>query len=1249
MADMTKIMQLFEDVRTEVGQEDIEPSTVSKIRDGRTAQTALQLIRTYTELDEQPMPKTYEDLAKIIKIQTKVRPEYKPEMGTAEYVAKSVYSKLVEKPVYALGEGSAAALEAGARAVGLKGIANYFKESKEMWKTPPATEDVSEQFAWLLESAKGKSKMHGMVVEMAEIGAQIGSLLIQMGVLGKVPGVKGMDISVFKGTAPASVVKKQMATMFAHGVATTPGDLSTRLTAGITRMAYNMTPYIANWTGATGWGARAVDMGLNMFLTSPSYIKSVKDAKNPMEFIMMAMPQFMTDFIFALNTTGTPMNQRLKAMGQKPSVFGQKMEEKEAFLKGVDKAIGETERPYGEEAPEPTKQQVVDSAIAKARVNKAETTALELSKIPAKRITVGEYSRLNIKDNKFSLDFIKRLQRPSPFNMSYKVGTVGDLLLGDKTRIAFKDSSNVSIVVSDSAIVKGRRVNLGPKAKYLGVAGRDKEGKLAIIISNKLSEKDTIDTILHEAAHMQREAKGRTFKGAIPEQTADEMVNYIMKLKDTAKTGYGVMLTKTEVKKRLALSKKAVASAKMDALIDPITKGRKLSAEQLPIVASESKNVWEKIGYGWGILHLGNMRAERLFEELDGYRRGPNTEVGYVKINEAANNKISGITKGTEAFTNIVTKLGIMPDVDKFYGSREYVGTKMVLTKTEMVDIYMDMQNPKAIKHLTKSKAQNGMGFKQEDLNEVRAAVEADPQMKGLADWLFQSYERWYPVVADIYFKDTGKVLPKEPYYSPIRVMREFIDFEKDNYAQDLFNRFHIDGYIEKGFTKERQAGASQPVKLDAIGNYLYNLTRIEHYINFALPLKEFKSVMNSPRWRKAVTDSKGETFYKNVKRYYDAVAGTKPTGADEIANKAMGFLRTNAGTAMLGFNLLTAMRQPLSAFQAMAEVGPSHVLSGIRQMMLDPKGIEKFVYERSKMVKYRRGQFERFMTETEVSLPELLGKPRAPKAITGRASIRDRAMAMAIFMDKNTVLATWKAAYDRVQMTGKTLDGEKIPIKDLEKAACLEADLAVRRTQPMATVKDLPAWHRSASFLKLFTMFQNQINNNYNYFAHDIIGKARVGKITPMEAAQKTLFAYILPAMLLGMIARGGLPRKKEQIVEDMIAYPMAGLFFAGGIINNIVRGYSDWGVPPLQFAPDLIKAAQAKTWATKGKLGLKGMAELTGIPYNQLARTWKGMQALMAGDTDDWRRLIWSAYSLEKGLPKPVKGGLKVFKRKG
>ena len=1197
MADMTKIMQLFEDVRTEVGQEDIEPSTVSKIRDGRTAQTALQLIRTYTELDEQPMPKTYEDLAKIIKIQTKVRPEYKPEMGTAEYVAKSVYSKLVEKPVYALGEGSAAALEAGARAVGLKGIANYFKESKEMWKTPPATEDVNEQFAWLLESAKGKSKMHGMVVEMAEIGAQIGSLLIQMGVLGKVPGVKGMDISVFKGTAPVSVVKKQMATMFAHGVATTPGDLSTRLTAGITRMAYNMTPYIANWTGATGWGARAVDMGLNMFLTSPSYIKNVKDAKNPMEFIMMAMPQFMTDFIFALNTTGTPMNQRLKAMGQKPSVFGQKIEEKEAFLRGVDKAIGETQRPYGEEAPEPTKKQVVDSAVSKAKVNKAQEGVLDV-----------------YREKPATIKWTKDIDMWYP-----------------------SEKAGIAIHI------------LGPPATGTG--------RYIIRFVNERTQETfaASATNIREAKKVFQEIKGyydKVNKGEpLPTELAGGRPLVVSKLapkKITVGEKPGIMLTKTEHKKRLALTKKAVASAKIDALIDPINRGRKLPPDSLPMV-KQDKDFFEKVGYGWAVLHLGNMRPERMFEEIDGFERGPNTKVGYIRINEAANNEIEGTTNMTEAFKGAITKLGFIDNLDRFCSDRKSVGSiRTPLTKTELVEIYMNMQTKQGTRHLTKARALNGMGFTKADLADVKTEVEADPQMKGLVDWRFREYERWYVKVAPIYFIETGKVLPKTAYYSPIMVQKEFLDFEKESFAQELFDRFHIDGYIEKGFTKARKAGASQPIKLDAIANHMYNISRMQHYINFALPLKEFRGVMNNPRWRKAVTDAKGEVFYSNIKKYYDAVAGTKPSGADEVANKAMGFLRTNAGTAMLGFNLLTAMRQPLSAFQAMAEVGPSYVLNGIKQMMLDPKGIEKFVYERSKMVKYRQGQFERFMTETEVTLFELLGKPRAPKALTGRRTTRDRAMVMAIFMDKNTVLATWKAAYDRVQMTGKTLDGEKIPIKDLEKAACMEADLAVRRTQPMATVKDLPAWHRSSSFLKLFTMFQNQINNNYNYFAHDIIGKVRVGKITPVEAAQKTLFAYILPAMLLGMIARGGLPRDKKQIAEDLIAFPTSGLFFAGGIINAMVKGYSDYGIPPLQFAPDLVKAVTSKKWATKGKFGLKGMAEVTGIPYNQFARTWKGMQALMAGETDDWRRLIWSAYSLEKGLPKPVKGGLKTFKRK-
>jgi len=339
MADYNKLLQLIKDTNAEISLTGVEPSrTLATINEGKQSNAALNLIRTTNLVAKQPEPKTYEDLAKIVKIQAQAPPAYKP-MGAAEYLTKKAVG-LVEKPIYALGEGAAAALETGAKMVGLKGVSKYFKESKEMWKTPPITKEVSDQFAWLLESAQKKSKMHGMVVEMAEIGVQIGSLLIQMGLLGKIPTLKAIDLTTLRGTAPLKAVTKQMGTMFAHGVATTPGDLSTRFQAGVTRMAYNMTPYIANWTGATGWGARLVDTSLNTFLTSPSYIKNMKAAKNPMQFIMMSMPQFMTDVIFALNTTGTPMNQRLKLMGQRPVVFGQKMEEKDGREKSFLKRCG---------------------------------------------------------------------------------------------------------------------------------------------------------------------------------------------------------------------------------------------------------------------------------------------------------------------------------------------------------------------------------------------------------------------------------------------------------------------------------------------------------------------------------------------------------------------------------------------------------------------------------------------------------------------------------------------------------------------------------------------------------------------------------------------------------------------------------------------------------------------------------------------------------------------------------------------
>ena len=130
---------------------------------------------------------------------------------------------------------------------------------------------------------------------------------------------------------------------------------------------------------------------------------------------------------------------------------------------------------------------------------------------------------------------------------------------------------------------------------------------------------------------------------------------------------------------------------------------------------------------------------------------------------------------------------------------------------------------------------------------------------------------------------------------------------------------------------------------------------------------------------------------------------------------------------------------------------------------------------------------------------------------------------------------------------------------------------------------------------------------------------------------------------MLLGMISRGRKPRK-EDVAKDMLKYPLAGAFFVGGIVNSALDDYGDFSIAPAAGPTAGVKSLSnlAKGDITKaGRYGLQSAAILYGIPYSQLYRSYKGLLALMKGETQDWRRILWSEYALTKGLPaepKPV-----------
>jgi len=480
-----------------------------------------------------------------------------------------------------------------------------------------------------------------------------------------------------------------------------------------------------------------------------------------------------------------------------------------------------------------------------------------------------------------------------------------------------------------------------------------------------------------------------------------------------------------------------------------------------------------------------------------------------------------------------------------------------------------------------------------------------------MGEYLAKHYDEQYKGINEIYKKLAGKDMPKIPGYSPIRLLSETIDTTRD-IIESLLTKYNVRPSIKKGFTKERTKGAVQPLNLDAINNLMFNLSRVEHYKAFVLPIRDINKLLSNPKLIEAIKQKRGNPFYQNLKSWLLDVSDTNPGIAFDQVDKIARLLRTRAADAMLGFNIVSALKQPISVLNACSEIGISNVLNGIQQLTKSPVRTTRIVYEKSPLVRNRKGQFDRVVSELEQS-------KNIKQIINKSVTKSDVIIGLIKFMDQQSVKAVWKGAYDQALGKGMT-----------DQQAIDYADKVIRKTQPMAGVKDLAKWFRGGTLSKMFTMFQNQINNNYNYYTHDIIGKYRAGEIGVGKVMYRVAFSYIMPALLMGVISRGRLPKEPKEALKDLISFPVAGFFFIGSIIRSMIEGWDEFSIPPLSWANDILKAGTMKKVSTKIRYGLSALAKVLGIPWNQPCRTVKGMMDYLGGNTDDLRRLVYSEYTI-------------------
>jgi hypothetical protein len=546
---------------------------------------------------------------------------------------------------------------------------------------------------------------------------------------------------------------------------------------------------------------------------------------------------------------------------------------------------------------------------------------------------------------------------------------------------------------------------------------------------------------------------------------------------------------------------------------------------------------------------------------------------------------------------------------------------EQMMSMSEALEVYMATFDKGKLRHL---KEGNGMTD-----GEIQSVINQIPDnVRAVGDWMLEKYRDGYAAIADVYAAvNDGKVLPNIDGYSRIFLRKDKPWHAKTvDYGDLILKEMDRRGYhkrdVRKGMVEERTQDIS-PLRLDAFTNYHQATQQAEWYKAMAVPANKVGAIINDKDFQNAVDAKTHGIGSQLMSKWLQDIASERTTLETTWFGHMMNRLRQNAVVASLGFNILSWLRQPLSASIAMAD-DPRLTTRFAKNLALMAK-------DRGKMFEFVEGKSDLVKTRSMDRDLRSMARGKDARSVYGAKKLSKVGMSKIAMqgiqvMDRHTVVAVWKAAYDLAIEDGRG-----------ESTAVDYADKVVEKTQPMADIMDLPAFFRGSTLEKLFSTFQNQINQNYNYWYGDIYLAGKEGKFKGVKGkellAWRVLTSYMLPAFMMGLIARGfGAPDEPKEWVQDMSSYGVAPIFMAGSMASGLIQGY---GVRmPVGFGmfEELGKAAQAKDVGTAASRVVGAAANAYGLPWSQPKRTLLGIAALGDGETSDARRLVWNEYALAK-----------------
>lgn len=361
------------------------------------------------------------------------------------------------------------------------------------------------------------------------------------------------------------------------------------------------------------------------------------------------------------------------------------------------------------------------------------------------------------------------------------------------------------------------------------------------------------------------------------------------------------------------------------------------------------------------------------------------------------------------------------------------------------------------------------------------------------------------------------------------------------------------------------------------------------------------------------------------IKRTVEDIArGDQP--AANAVERGLNHLRTGSTVVGLGWNLTTALLQPLGISQSMVRVGPVWVARGMREFFGNPTQIvakANEVQDKSEFMRNRSRTMNREINEIQNRLTK--SKTRMQTAIESSFFV--------LIQKLQTMVdyPTWLGAYEKA-MADPANANEDGTVN--ESRAIALADQAVIDSQGEGQTKDLSQVQRGHPAFKLFTNFYSYFNTALNLAVDRTRGTDFKDPMQVARLAGDYLLIGVVPT-LLGALLRDALKGggdDDDDLVKTLAAEQIGflmGLFVGVRELGNAAQMIAGVGNPAfgytgpagLRFFNEAYKFSVQVGQGEIDKALLKSTNNVAGLlfhyPAGQVNRAVEGVSALIEGKT--------------------------------